>query len=291
MKKNKLLFTILTFLILFIFPKAQALECDYEIKNTKGSICKLKISIVENDTLQAMIEQEPGSGKYVDYAKLSVLPMCDGEHVWWDKDDKFEKSQPEKLPFLYNQFIELSKNANNCPNINQKTFIYRHQQYSNYYSSLFNKDILGIYFTSDTSNENINSSDKDENINDKNNEELEEIKDFFLGKTICGGVTNFTFPEILPKTTSLLYNLLKISIPVIIVIKGMMDMFKATTAGKEDEMKKAQKKFVQRLIAGACALLTFIIVETVINFIADKTGNSGAIDCVNCFINNECQKI
>ena len=56
-------------------------------------------------------------------------------------------------------------------------------------------------------------------------------------------------------------------------------------------MKKAQKKFTQRLIAGVIALLVFIIVETVINFIANRTGNNNAMKCVNCFINNECQTV
>lgn len=116
----------------------------------------------------------------------------------------------------------------------------------------------------------------------------EEIKDMFNGNITCGGITNFYFPEMVPNVTSTVYNILKIAVPVILVIMGMMDMFKATTAGKEDEMKKAQKKFIQRIVAGICALLVFVIVEFVVSFIADKTNNSGAMDCVNCFINGDC---
>lgn len=116
-----------------------------------------------------------------------------------------------------------------------------------------------------------------------------DIKDQFLGNTTCGGITSFTFPDILPKITSSLYNLLKVAVPVILIIKGMLDMFKAATSQKEDEMKKAQKKFVQRLIAGILALLVFIIVETIISFIAKGTGNDNAWGCVDCFINNKCK--
>ena len=115
------------------------------------------------------------------------------------------------------------------------------------------------------------------------------LKQAYIGDTSCGGLTFFTFPKIWPQITSTLYTLIKILVPVILIFKGMLDMFKAATAQKEDEMKKAQKKFVQRLMAGGLALLAFIIVETVINLIAVKTGNKGAINCMNCFINNKCE--
>ena len=136
--------------------------------------------------------------------------------------------------------------------------------------------------------QNNKPDDKNEN---PTNSRVEELKNQFLGKTTCGGLIDekgrvfFTFPAMVPKLTSLIYNLLKIAIPVILVIMGMLDLLKSASAQKEDEMKKAQRKFVQRLIAGVCALLVFIIVETVINLIATKTGNDNAMDCVNCFIN------
>lgn len=142
----------------------------------------------------------------------------------------------------------------------------------------------GYCWTKDT-----NTGGKDDDPK-KDNGYAEEIKNFFLGKTTCGGITSFTFPDILPKITSSLYNLLKVAVPVILIIKGMLDMFKAATSQKEDEMKKAQKKFVQRLIAGILALLVFIIVETIISFIAKGTGNDNAWGCVDCFINNKCKK-
>lgn len=121
--------------------------------------------------------------------------------------------------------------------------------------------------------------------------DVEDIKNAFLGNTTCGGLYNFTFPDGLPAITSFLYTLLKIAIPVILVVKGSIDLFKAAASQKEDEMKKAQKKFTQRLIAGGIALLAFIIVETVINFIAKRTGDDNAIKCVNCFIKNQCDTV
>lgn len=124
-------------------------------------------------------------------------------------------------------------------------------------------------------------------INTLSTATADEIKEQYIGNTTCGGLNSFTFHERIPKLTSTLYNLLKFAIPVLLVIKGMLDMFKATTAGKEDEMKKAQKKFINRLIAAISAFIVLILVETIIGWIASRTDDTNAMDCVNCFINNE----
>ena len=152
------------------------------------------------------------------------------------------------------------------------------------YSNIFDNISDDIMNNDDNSNNNNNN-------NNNSNPEADKIRNEFIGNTTCGGLTYFTFPKIIPKITSTVYTLIKIAIPVILIIKGILDMFKAVAAQKEDEMKKAQKKFFQRLVAGIIALLVFIIVETVINFIANRTGNNNAMKCVNCFINNECQTV
>lgn len=105
----------------------------------------------------------------------------------------------------------------------------------------------------------------------------------FIGNETCGG-TGFEFHPSLPNFTSTLYDLLKIATPVIIIITGMMDMLKAVSAQKEDEIKKAQQKFVRRLLAGVVVFLVFVIVETVINTFVESTDATGAMQCVNCFL-------
>ena len=55
----------------------------------------------------------------------------------------------------------------------------------------------------------------------------------------------------------------KVAIPVIIVIMGIMDLGKAVTASKDDEIKKAMKQLMIRLVAG---LLIFFI-PTLIMFV------------------------
>lgn len=124
-----------------------------------------------------------------------------------------------------------------------------------------------------------------DNNDDNNSNKGQEIKDKYIGNLTCEGAPNFYFPKLLPDFTRTLYNIIKLFIPILLIIKGMIDMLKATSSSKEDEMKKAQRKFIQRLIAGVCGFTLFILVETVISWIDDKTGNEGAMNCVNCFIN------
>lgn len=100
--------------------------------------------------------------------------------------------------------------------------------------------------------------------------------------------------EIIPKLTSTIVDLLKIGVPVLLIILGMLDLGKATIAQKEDEIKKSQQLFIKRLISSALVFLVFIIVEVVFNFIAgstDETKSKNIWNCVSCFINGpeDCQ--
>ena len=76
---------------------------------------------------------------------------------------------------------------------------------------------------------------------------------------------------------------IQIAVPIILVVLGMIDLLKATIAGKEDEIKKAQMTFVKRLIAGVLVFFVFVIVKMLISFVADDSTN--LMNCANCFIN------
>ena len=58
----------------------------------------------------------------------------------------------------------------------------------------------------------------------------------------------------------------------------MIDFAKAITAGKEDEIKKAQSVIVKRLIVGVIVFFIFVIVKLVVR-IADENIFCGYIIC------------
>lgn len=53
-------------------------------------------------------------------------------------------------------------------------------------------------------------------------------------------------------------------VPAIIIVLGTLDLFKAVIAGKEDEMKKAQKTFIKRVIIGVCVFLVPLFINAII---------------------------
>lgn len=122
----------------------------------------------------------------------------------------------------------------------------------------------------------------------------------FVGNLTCGGgavqengvIRGIRFHQNLPKFTNALYDILKIATPVIIIITGMLDILKSMTAQKEDEMKKAQKKFLNRLLAGVIVFLVFVIIETIVALVIPEDSQN-AMDCVKCFLHDytSCQSI
>lgn len=103
----------------------------------------------------------------------------------------------------------------------------------------------------------------------------------------CGGLKNL--PEQLPKLTSIIFDLIKVTVPIGIVIKGMIDIAKAVASQKEDEIKKGTQMFVKRLIAGAIVFLVILITETIFNIVGSDIESNTLSKCINCFVNNICE--
>lgn len=61
----------------------------------------------------------------------------------------------------------------------------------------------------------------------------------------------------------------KVAIPVIIVIYGIIDLGKAVTASKDDEIKKAMKQLMYRLAAGILIFFVPSLIMFVFELISD----------------------
>ena len=109
---------------------------------------------------------------------------------------------------------------------------------------------------------------------------------YILNYVSCGNELIPKMNAFFPELVHLIVNLIKIGTPILLVILGMMDMFKAVTSQKEDEIKKAQGLFFKRLIAGVLVFLVFVIVELVFGLLASSTkeDQTNIWGCVDCFI-------
>ena len=109
-----------------------------------------------------------------------------------------------------------------------------------------------------------------------------------LSYVSCGGGIIPKMNSMIPHLTSLVVDLIKIGVPVLLIIFGMLDLGKAVMAQKEDEIKKSQQMFFKRLLSAALVFFVFITVELVFNIVA-KDEKAGIWNCVNCFINESCK--
>ena len=105
---------------------------------------------------------------------------------------------------------------------------------------------------------------------------------FILEEISCGG-NLITMDRIIPDMTSLVVTLIKIGIPVLLIIFGMLDLGKAVMAQKEDEIKKSQKMFFKCILSAALVFFVVVIVQLVFNLVAKNQTN--VWDCVSCFVN------
>jgi uncharacterized membrane protein YidH (DUF202 family) len=105
---------------------------------------------------------------------------------------------------------------------------------------------------------------------------------FILEEISCGG-NLITMDRIIPDMTSLVVTLIKIGIPVLLIIFGMLDLGKAVMAQKEDEIKKSQQMFLKRILSAALVFFVVVIVQLVFNLVAKNQTN--VWDCVSCFVN------
>ncbi|MFV0249650.1 MAG: hypothetical protein ACK5HP_01230 [Bacilli bacterium] len=96
----------------------------------------------------------------------------------------------------------------------------------------------------------------------------------------CGGVDGI--PAALPIFTSNLTSLVKLLVPIILIIMGMLDMGKAVMSNDEKGMKESQSRFIRRILAAVIIFFIVAIVQFVFGLIQTEENILG---CVDIFIN------
>lgn len=95
---------------------------------------------------------------------------------------------------------------------------------------------------------------------------------------------------VIPNITVTAINAIKIFVPIILIIFGMIDLSKAVMSNDEKEMKGAQTKLMKRAIYAVVVFLVVSIVQLLFGALAgaandDNTMNKSSIQsCVSCFV-------
>ena len=93
--------------------------------------------------------------------------------------------------------------------------------------------------------------------------------------TLCNGVL---VPNQLFNVVALVINGIKIVVPILLVIWGMLDFAKSVIAKNEDDVKKYRKNFVQRVISAIIVFMLVFVIQLVFSLVAsveDTTNDQG----------------
>lgn len=109
---------------------------------------------------------------------------------------------------------------------------------------------------------------------------------YILDNIICGGIT---MDKMIPDIVHTVINLIKIVVPILLVIFGMLDLGKAVMAQKDDEIKKGQQTFFKRLLSAVIVFFVVVVVQLVVGLVAKN--DTAVTSCLECFVNGNCQEV
>ena len=81
---------------------------------------------------------------------------------------------------------------------------------------------------------------------------------------------------------------IQIIVPILLIIFGMIELAKAITAQKEDEIKKAQSGLMKKAIVAVIIFLVFSLVKFVFNFANSSSDKQNIWTCISDVINGNC---
>lgn len=90
--------------------------------------------------------------------------------------------------------------------------------------------------------------------------------------------------------TSLAYNSIRIFVPVILIVVGMITLASSLMSQKDDEIKKAQSKLIQKVIAAVAVFLVFTLVQFAFNIVSNTvtdTQKDNIWKCIDYMLNHD----
>ncbi len=110
-----------------------------------------------------------------------------------------------------------------------------------------------------------------------------------LKMVTCNGL-NGSIDYIVPGTISTVITIIKIGIPILLIIFGMIDLGKAVMSNDEKEMKSSQTRLIKRILYAVIVFFIVAIVQWIFQIVdADVVEEKGGTkSCLNCFINGNC---
>lgn len=97
---------------------------------------------------------------------------------------------------------------------------------------------------------------------------------------------NANIPSALMSVVSTVVTIIQIGVPIVLIVLGMLDLFKAVISQKEEDIKKNQQLFLKRLLAAAIVFFIVFIVQLLVSLVSGATGDDESVwSCIECFVN------
>lgn len=109
-----------------------------------------------------------------------------------------------------------------------------------------------------------------------------------LDNVTCGGI--ITIDSMIPGVLSTVVTIIKIGVPILLIVFGMLDLGKAVMSNDEKEMKGAQTKLIKRCLYAVLVFFVVALVQFIIGILAGQgeTESKNITDCIDCFVNGNC---
>ena len=89
-------------------------------------------------------------------------------------------------------------------------------------------------------------------------------------------------PEKIANIIKLIYNGVRIAVPIILILVGMVDMGRAITKHDESEIKKAQQLLIRKAVAAGLVFLILSIVMLLLSIVDDNYDED--VGCISCIL-------
>lgn len=100
---------------------------------------------------------------------------------------------------------------------------------------------------------------------------------FILEEQSCGWIPNATINFI-----ANIVDIIKIFVPILLVIMGAIEFGKAVMAQQEDQIKKSQTAFIQKVIAGAAVFFVIALIGWILEIISNADSSLNANNALKC---------
>lgn len=105
---------------------------------------------------------------------------------------------------------------------------------------------------------------------------------FLAADTFCADTANIW------QILGFVVNVIKIVIPLMLIILGMLDLGKAVVASKDDAINKATTTLIKRFVAAAVMFFVPTIISAIFNMVLGinlKAEGSDSNICIQCVVN------